>query len=570
MNICFDNQNLNFCFEIQNIEGIVSFYSLPLAEDENLQEKKDDKDEEALEDEDDDILGAVKEHQTKQNSNTCMTRREPEALVIENHTNKTIKKKRNSKMKDGIDIAPGENKIPTNFMRDEHFDVKAFPTLHPTGNYGLNHPRDQKLPPVYYFNQRLLNEDQRFAKHAPYLFAAQQYVERTTLEGQINISGLKGQRDGTTSDLTRLTDPFSVFQKLKGSPRYWKQAKDELIAKVKQLGPFHIFFTLSCAELRWFEIFVSILKQMGVKVIEGKENEKWNGKADDIMVNGKSLWLFISEMKEPKYKLLKDKVIMITRMFDHRIRSFIKHILMGNGTDIKFDHYSYRIEFQGRGLPHLHGVLWLCRKFLNDLIGEKVTLQGSREHQKIIDQIVDKLITCKIPDVEDKEEIEQVYDISDEENEEKKKEREEEIEKKKDLKNKVLALQVHNHTKTCTKHGTVCRFGFPRYPSKETLISEPAEDRPEFKNLDKDEKKTLLDEYRKILEKVKKALEDKDLDDNQTLKTFLDKLEINSDEYHNALRTSERGRVLVLERTLKERNINNYNPEWLTAWVGLI
>ena len=164
-----------------------------------------------------------------------MISREPEAMVIENHTNKTITRKRNSKKKFGIDIAPGENKIPTNFMRDEYFDVKAFPTLHPSGKYGLNHPRDQKLPPVYYFNQRLLNEDQRFAKHAPYLFAAQQYVERTTLESQINISGLKGQRDSTTTDMTRLSDPFSVFQKLKGSPRYWKQAKDELIAKVKQL-----------------------------------------------------------------------------------------------------------------------------------------------------------------------------------------------------------------------------------------------------------------------------------------------------------------------------------------------
>ena len=36
----------------------------------------------------------------------------------------------------------------------------------------------------------------------------------------------------------------------------------------------------------------------------------------------------------------------------------------------------------------------------------------------------------------------------------------------------------------------------------------------------------FLDKYRKILEKVKKALEDNDLDDNQTLDTFLTNLEI--------------------------------------------
>ena len=39
-----------------------------------------------------------------------------------------------------------------------------------------------------------------------------------------------------------------------------------MIAKVKQLGPFHIFFTLSCAELRWFEVWHSILKRKGYDV----------------------------------------------------------------------------------------------------------------------------------------------------------------------------------------------------------------------------------------------------------------------------------------------------------------
>ena len=55
---------------------------MSLTKDENTQEKQDSKDDEALEDEDDDILGAVKEHQTKQNSNTCMIWREPEAMVV--------------------------------------------------------------------------------------------------------------------------------------------------------------------------------------------------------------------------------------------------------------------------------------------------------------------------------------------------------------------------------------------------------------------------------------------------------------------------------------------------------
>ena len=115
----------------------------------------------------------------------------------------------------------GEGKVPTNYMRDEHFDVKAFPCMHPTGRFGLHHKRSMKLSPVYYFNQRLLNKDQRFAKNIPYIFMAQQYLERHTLESQINVCSQRGTVDH--QNLTPHSDVFSVFQKLKGSPKYWKQ-----------------------------------------------------------------------------------------------------------------------------------------------------------------------------------------------------------------------------------------------------------------------------------------------------------------------------------------------------------
>ena len=65
--------------------------------------------------------------------------------------------------------------------------------------------------------------------------------------------------------MKNLGDAFSVFTQLKGSGKYWQKAKFELVAKVKQLGPFHIFFTLSCAEMRWPEVYVSIFRKMGKK-----------------------------------------------------------------------------------------------------------------------------------------------------------------------------------------------------------------------------------------------------------------------------------------------------------------
>ena len=93
--------------------------------------------------------------------------------------------------KGSFQIAPGEGKIPTNLMREEHFDVKAFPKHHPSGNFGLHHSRKNKLSAKKYFNQRLLNCDERFSRDPCYVFTAAYFVERQAIESQIDISGKK-------------------------------------------------------------------------------------------------------------------------------------------------------------------------------------------------------------------------------------------------------------------------------------------------------------------------------------------------------------------------------------------
>ena len=95
-------------------------------------------------------------------------------------------------------------------------------------------------------------QDERFSKDNFYLFMASTFVEQEQLEKQINISGRKGASKTNTSGETvvKLLDLFSVFQPIKGTPKYWQTAKYELVAKVKQLGPFHLFYTFSCGEMR--------------------------------------------------------------------------------------------------------------------------------------------------------------------------------------------------------------------------------------------------------------------------------------------------------------------------------
>ena len=55
-------------------------------------------------------------------------------------------------------------------------------------------------------------------------------------------------------------------------------------------------------------------------------------------------------MSQPKHELFKDYTFLITRMFDARVGSFVKNILKGGGREVPFKYYSYRVEFQARGM----------------------------------------------------------------------------------------------------------------------------------------------------------------------------------------------------------------------------
>ena len=207
---------------------------------------------ESEEDTDDESENPVKKYQSNQDSNTCLVPTNLDSQVVSNTTSKKIIKPA-GEGRNSIEIAPGENKLPTGRLREKDGDVKAFPKHFPSGKFGINFPRKYKLSPQMYLLQRLLNQDERFSRDNIYLFMASSLVEEDQLVRQINISGIKGVSDFSNSSgekVIKLHDPYSVFKKLKGTPKYWQTAKYELMAKVKQLGPFHLFYTFSCGEMR--------------------------------------------------------------------------------------------------------------------------------------------------------------------------------------------------------------------------------------------------------------------------------------------------------------------------------
>ena len=91
-----------------------------------------------------------------------------------------------------LNFAPAEGKVPTNFLDQEHWDIKSWPTLHPDGKFGRDHQRKVKLTVQNYFQQRILNVDQRFSSTPGYVFAAMSHVEAERLRSNANLSGYKG------------------------------------------------------------------------------------------------------------------------------------------------------------------------------------------------------------------------------------------------------------------------------------------------------------------------------------------------------------------------------------------
>lgn len=99
------------------------------------------------------------------------------------------------------------------------------------------------------------------------------------MERNIGVSYCKGKLAGTEESNRnyQLEDSFSVMDNVKNIPRYHKKNKMEMLAKLDNFGPFHLFFTLSCGDKRWKENFSTILKQNGWNIIwdfsEKKEEE---------------------------------------------------------------------------------------------------------------------------------------------------------------------------------------------------------------------------------------------------------------------------------------------------------
>ena len=526
-----------------------------------------------------------------------------------------------------LNFSPAEGRIPQNFLDQKDWDIKSWPTLHPDGKFGMDYPREQKLTKQKYFNQRILNKNCKFAKTPGYVFGATSYVESERLRNNANISGYRGKKETDEEGQVsyKMKNPFVVFDKIPNTPKYWQNVKFEMLAKMENMGPFQWFFTLSCGDMRWSANFYNyfVKHNYGLEVGDKghvmqtkplKKNEICKEGWKQTIKNGKSVqeieWDIFKDSNKFKHDVsrsehIRNDVLLATRNFQHRVEVFKKEVMFGNNNPMKVRHTSYRVEFQGRGAGHIHGVMWVdleeitkdMKVEMDEIAEDEIesttirinsktllvdTYEKLRKREKLsnpqtkaLEKFTDKFCTCTLcPELVGKRAVQ-------------------------------IAKQVntHGHSKSCKKSKPKCRWRYPKFPLHETVFIDKEREWKEEEKLTDEKRNYILKKVKDVLveendgkevmsmrvsEIMKKIPKDYDFKEEtnknkikqQHKKNIRKRIEIVLEEagkddvekieyedYKRAVEQQpEKSCWIYLQRDIDEIFINNYNPEWLEAW----
>lgn len=214
-----------------------------------------------------------------------------------------------------------------------------------------------------------------------------------------------------------------------------------MLAMVKQLGLPTFFMTLSCADLRWNELVEIIAKLNGNDISE-----------EDI----NNLNYF------DRTKIMNSNPVL-SRHFQYRVETFFKDIII-DGPLGKVQYYAIRVEFQVRGSPHIHSLLWVVN-------APVLNSQNKEEYITFIDNV----IKCDMPDINNDPEL---YKL-------------------------VRTYQTHSHSRSCRKYkNKKCRYSFGKFFTDRTIIGEPLPD-----DMSEEQKHVVLSKRKDILDKIKNYID---------------------------------------------------------------
>lgn len=179
------------------------------------------------------------------------------------------------------------------------------------------------------------------------------------------------------------------------------------------------FVTLSAAETKWTELLI-IIKE----IVDGEKITESDAKRITY---------------ETKARLIQSDLFICASYFETKLREIRKTWSCPEGPFGKYriSHFYYRIEFQHRGSPHAHIMLWLENA--------PIFVPGNSDTVQNVVKFVDEIVSCDSSEIIDD----------------------------------LLQLQTHKHTHTCrSKPDRPCRFDIPFFSMDCTveLVELPKDD----------------------------------------------------------------------------------------------
>ena len=121
----------------------------------------------------------------------------------------------------------------------------------------------------------------------------------------------------------------TMLQSVRGTKQYWFVRKSELRCMIREWGSPTLFLALSCAEY------------------ESPDIENYLRKVNDV---------------PPSYnvgKLCTEDPISVSRKFSENFHSFFQRVVKKGEVLGTVDHFYWKKEYQARGAPQYHVLLWI-------------------------------------------------------------------------------------------------------------------------------------------------------------------------------------------------------------------
>ena len=407
-------------------------------------------------------------------------------------------------------VAPSEDQTPISILEDSHFEELAYPDSFPfgTGGFSSISRTNKNLTPRKYFNQRILNIDGRFASNIEYLLAAQYATESKDVQDHVRIAMRQVYHSRPRNQVTAATvrdvssietmigkdNAFRFLATVRGTPSYWQRLFHDVLAMQRQIGIPTWFLTLSAADLQWPDVITCIAQQKGQAFTTADISQ--------MTWAEKTMWL-------------RTNPVTAARHFQHRLDAFFSVVLRSDAQPLgNISDHVIRIEFQARGSPHAHCILW-----------SQDAPKLDKDPDEHVTQFIDRYQHGFLP----------TDDTS--------------------LRELVEQRQTHVHNQSCLIHGS-CRFHIPKPVAPRTVIArEPKEDKTES-----------LRAAKEVLKQVHDVTSQLPKDSTMSTEEILAHASVSQETYIDALRVNKTGVSIVLQRQHQDCYVNNYNPDVLNIW----